>query len=213
VLTTSVVGTLVGERNDIISTAWKDIFGTRRLPPAYALKVPPQLNYMPGIPETAPLYRKWVGCLVASKTKPISTTHLAYKARPLDGIWATAPYLHNGSVPTLYDLLLPAHMWTTTSQSGPNPPSDLLCDRDNLRDGDKDKPCHRMDMFPVGNREFDPRLVGFSTANDGSTNVFMFRVRDQNGNPIVGNYNSGHNYGFGLTDSERWALIEYLKTL
>jgi len=31
-----------------------------------------------------------------------------YKARPLNGIWATAPYLHNGSVPTLYDLLLPA---------------------------------------------------------------------------------------------------------
>lgn len=32
---------------------------------------------------------------------------LAYKARPLDGIWATAPYLHNGSVPTLYALLSP----------------------------------------------------------------------------------------------------------
>ena len=32
---------------------------------------------------------------------------LAYKARPLTGIWATAPYLHDGSVPTLYDLLLP----------------------------------------------------------------------------------------------------------
>jgi cytochrome c5 len=31
----------------------------------------------------------------------------AYKARPLDGIWATAPYLHNGSVPNLYELLLP----------------------------------------------------------------------------------------------------------
>ncbi len=31
----------------------------------------------------------------------------AYKSRPLNGIWATAPYLHNGSVPTLYDLLLP----------------------------------------------------------------------------------------------------------
>jgi hypothetical protein len=30
-----------------------------------------------------------------------------YKSRPLDGIWASAPYLHNGSVPTLYDLLLP----------------------------------------------------------------------------------------------------------
>jgi cytochrome c peroxidase len=33
---------------------------------------------------------------------------LAYKARPLYGVWATAPFLHNGSVPTLYDLLLPA---------------------------------------------------------------------------------------------------------
>jgi len=32
---------------------------------------------------------------------------LAYKARPLDGVWATAPYLHNGSVPTLYQLLSP----------------------------------------------------------------------------------------------------------
>jgi hypothetical protein len=31
-----------------------------------------------------------------------------YKGRPLNGIWATAPYLHNGSVPNLYELLLPA---------------------------------------------------------------------------------------------------------
>jgi hypothetical protein len=30
-----------------------------------------------------------------------------YLARPLNGIWATAPYLHNGSVPTLYHLLHP----------------------------------------------------------------------------------------------------------
>jgi mono/diheme cytochrome c family protein len=32
---------------------------------------------------------------------------LAYKARPLNGIWATPPYLHNGSVPNLYALLSP----------------------------------------------------------------------------------------------------------
>lgn len=32
---------------------------------------------------------------------------LEYKARPLNGIWATAPYLHNGSVPSLAELLLP----------------------------------------------------------------------------------------------------------
>lgn len=31
-----------------------------------------------------------------------------YKARPLNGVWATAPFLHNGSVPTLDDLLRPA---------------------------------------------------------------------------------------------------------
>jgi len=31
-----------------------------------------------------------------------------YLARPLTGVWATAPYLHNGSVPTLWDLLHPA---------------------------------------------------------------------------------------------------------
>lgn len=30
-----------------------------------------------------------------------------YASRPLGGIWASAPYLHNGSVPSLYDLLLP----------------------------------------------------------------------------------------------------------
>lgn len=33
---------------------------------------------------------------------------LAYKARPLNGIWTGGPYLHNGSVPNLYELLLPA---------------------------------------------------------------------------------------------------------
>jgi hypothetical protein len=38
---------------------------------------------------------------------PVLETNLAYKARPLNGIWATAPYLHNGSVSSLYELLLP----------------------------------------------------------------------------------------------------------
>ena len=30
-----------------------------------------------------------------------------YLARPLDGVWATGPYLHNGSVPSLWHLLHP----------------------------------------------------------------------------------------------------------
>ena len=32
---------------------------------------------------------------------------LAYKVRPLNGVWATPPYLHNGSVPNIYALLSP----------------------------------------------------------------------------------------------------------
>lgn len=40
---------------------------------------------------------------------PIGVQELrAYKARPLDGVWATPPFLHNGSVPNLFQLLSPA---------------------------------------------------------------------------------------------------------
>ena len=34
-------------------------------------------------------------------------THEGYNALPLGGVWAQAPYLHNGSTPTLYHLLVP----------------------------------------------------------------------------------------------------------
>ena len=37
-----------------------------------------------------------------------------YKARPLNGIWATAPFLHNGSVPNLKEILLPADQRSKT---------------------------------------------------------------------------------------------------
>lgn len=37
---------------------------------------------------------------------------LQYKARPLNGIWSTAPFLHNGSVPTLYEMITPAEKRT-----------------------------------------------------------------------------------------------------
>ena len=43
---------------------------------------------------------------------------LVYKARPLNGIWATAPYLHNGSVRTLRQLLLPSDTRQTTFRVG-----------------------------------------------------------------------------------------------
>jgi hypothetical protein len=51
----------------------------------------------------------YFGGRLDSTGKPLSgwTGKPSYKAGPLAGIWATAPFLHNGSVPTLYDLLSP----------------------------------------------------------------------------------------------------------
>ncbi|MCJ2057183.1 di-heme-cytochrome C peroxidase [Methylobacterium sp. J-048] len=43
---------------------------------------------------------------------------LVYKARPLNGIWATGPYLHNGSVPNLHELLLPSARRSKTFRVG-----------------------------------------------------------------------------------------------
>lgn len=42
----------------------------------------------------------------------------AYKSRPLHGVWATPPFLHNGSVPTIYDLLSPLRARPTSFYSG-----------------------------------------------------------------------------------------------
>lgn len=118
---------------------------------------------------------------------------LSYKGRPLNGIWATAPYLHNGSVPNLYDLLLP-----------------------HKRADDDPNGEYRPEQFYLGSREFDPIKVGFKAEGyDG----FLFRTHR------LGDLNSGHEYGTGrgvlpdgqafpsLTASERWELVEYLKTL
>lgn len=41
-----------------------------------------------------------------------------YKARPLHGIWSTAPFLHNGSVPNLYELLGPGEARSKTFAMG-----------------------------------------------------------------------------------------------
>src|SRR5262249_7074281 len=41
----------------------------------------------------------WLGDDYLAKQTP------GYQAPPLDGLWATAPYFHNGSVPTVYHVL------------------------------------------------------------------------------------------------------------
>lgn len=45
--------------------------------------------------------------LLGMKDAPMQAAQGGYVARPLTGAWLLAPYLHNGSVPTLHDLLLP----------------------------------------------------------------------------------------------------------
>jgi cytochrome c5 len=54
-----------------------------------------------------PFYHTWYNDSWFAKKSPKSqlTPTNGYIAPPLDGVWATAPYLHNGSVPTLEDLL------------------------------------------------------------------------------------------------------------
>jgi hypothetical protein len=89
----------------------------------------------------------------------------------LRGVWATPPYLHNGSVPTLYDVL-----------------SD---------------PKSRPATFRRGTA-YDPVRVGLDRdAVDG----FLYDTR------IPGNGNMGHPFGVPLSERERMAVIEYLKTL
>lgn len=50
----------------------------------------------------------------------VSAASGAYESRVLQGIWAAAPYLHNGSVPTLAQLLTPAAQRVTSFQVGSN---------------------------------------------------------------------------------------------
>ena len=49
---------------------------------------------------------------------PDTKNHGVYRAKTLTGIWATAPYLHNGSVPTIFDLLHPVDQRPKTFRTG-----------------------------------------------------------------------------------------------
>ncbi|MDE3199125.1 MAG: hypothetical protein KGN84_22440 [Acidobacteriota bacterium] len=97
-----------------------------------------------------------------------------YYARPLHGAWATAPYLHNGSVPTLWDLLHP------------------------------DK---RPAKFTLGNHEYDPVKLGYVTTPSARGEAWTYDTAQS------GNSNVGHTYGANLTEEQKAALLEYLKTI
>jgi mono/diheme cytochrome c family protein len=168
VLETIVKGQLANRKGDVIAAGVKAIFNAAPAP----RPEPPTAGFVDPADERA-------GRLAKCMNEP--SRLLGYKARPLTGIWATAPYLHNGSVPTLYDLLLP--------------------------------PAQRPARFYVGTRRFDPVKVGYATEK-AADNGFAFETRDSEGQPVPGNDNAGHDYGNArLSEGDRWALVEYLKTL
>ncbi|MEN5245642.1 hypothetical protein GRW89_06960 [Pseudomonas moraviensis] len=108
---------------------------------------------------------------------------VAYKARPLAGVWATAPFLHNGSVPSIYQLLSPQDERATTFYKGT-----LEYDPRHLG--------YRTEPFTNGFL-FDTRISG----NHNSGHEFRAGAR---GNGVIGRL---------LQPEERWALLEYLKVL
>lgn len=117
---------------------------------------------------------------------------LSYKARSLNGIWATAPYLHNGSVPSIYDLLLPSK-----------------------RAGDPEG-NYRPNEFMVGSREFDPVKIGFRTEGYDGFNFRAIRTGDLNTGHEYGASPTAQPDGTvlpALSEEERWDLVEYIKTL
>jgi mono/diheme cytochrome c family protein len=97
-----------------------------------------------------------------------------YAARPLYGIWAAAPFLHNGSVPTLYDLLLP--------------------------------PERRPKTFALGTRQYDPVKLGFAVETSCAQQDCLVDTAR------TGDGNGGHLWGTDLSEPDRMALLEYLKT-
>jgi mono/diheme cytochrome c family protein len=112
---------------------------------------------------------------------------IGYQAPPLDGIWATAPYLHNGSVPTLALLLKSSDRPRRFTR----PPSTdfRYYDRVNVGWTYQDVASPPSPATPPNEARFL-----FDSANFG-----------------LGN--GGHTFGDRLGDDERRDVIEYLKTL
>jgi len=111
---------------------------------------------------------------------PYRFTHFrktnGYANHPLDGIWLRAPYLHNGSVPTLRDLL--------------------------------DAPEARPKAFYRGYDVYDQAKLGF-VSDVAQADGQVFTRYDTS---VPGNANTGHVYGTTLSDDDKRAIVEYLKT-
>jgi mono/diheme cytochrome c family protein len=110
-----------------------------------------------------------------------------YQAPPLDGIWATAPYLHNGSVPTLYHML-----------------------------NSKTRPKIFTRSYRTDEASYDKQNVGWKVQilKEGANSALPpYEQRKIYDTRQPGRSNTGHSFGDALTEDERLAVIEYLKTL
>lgn len=110
-----------------------------------------------------------------------------YQAPPLDGIWATAPYLHNGSVPTVYHLL-----------------------------NSKVRPKVYTRSFRTGKEHYDPVKLGWKIQESepgAGQKRSAYERRKIYDTTQPGRGNTGHTFGDSLNEDERRAVIEYLKTL
>ena len=190
-LTTMVKGVLIDQAGALLVAGFDNIYYPDRLPvvdgeqPQTAANSNPLANAMPAsfmvMPEDH-VDHKCINALSKKSTPEEIVYANSYKARPLEGIWATAPYLHNGSVPTLYHLLL--------------------------------APNDRPKSWWVGGRTLDTKNVGLEWKTGSAPTAFNFKTETASGDPITGNSNQGHNYGASdLSEEDRWALVEYLKTL
>ena len=120
---------------------------------------------------------------------PVDTERIGYQAPPLDGIWASAPYLHNGSVPTLHALLKSS----TRPRRFARPPSTDFEHYDTQQVGWK---YHELT---------DQEVAAMKTS--------AYKAHFLYDTSRFGLGNRGHTFGDKLTEDQRMDLIEYLKTL
>jgi mono/diheme cytochrome c family protein len=122
-----------------------------------------------------------------------------YKPRPLAGVWATAPFLHNGSVPTLYQMLLPPEKRDTRFFVGRREYDPKQVGYVTAPDADGDEDGFWLDTSLKGNHN-----SGHAFAADPA--LWEKHKADPKANPLPKGV-----IGPEFTDEQRYALIEYLK--
>ena len=138
-------------------------------------------------------------CLEGFGTLDLPQQIAGYKPRPLEGVWATAPFLHNGSVPTLYQMLLPPVKRDTRFFVGRREYDPLQVGFVTTPDEDGDEDGFWLDTSISGNHN-----SGHAFAADAAT--WAKHLKDPEANPLP------HGViGPEFTDDERYAIIEYLK--